>query len=77
MENKYYELSHPVYGIWYASDIINASSIVECNTRYFCQKSKKYRSFMIKDWVITEIYDLDDIPSKWIDAPIERIKNYT
>lgn len=72
---NYYELSHPVYGIWYASSGYKAANIVKCTISYFYQKSKLYNSFMIKGWVVTKVSDLDDIPYCFIDRDNSQIYN--
>lgn len=69
---NFYELEHPVYGIWYATSGYKAVETIGCTLSYFYQRRKVTNK--IKGWTVTEVKDLDDVPYCWIDKPFDRIK---
>lgn len=70
-EQHYYELSHPKYGIWYATSLYKVALSIDISLPYIYKRIKT--SNKIKGWYITEINDIDDIPYKWIDQTNEKI----
>ena len=69
-----YKVSHPIYGIWWATSLYGVSKTIGCHPTYLYNNKEKNE---IKGWTYEETdQDFADIPSKFINAENDFVKQF-
>ena len=69
-----YKVSHPMYGVWWATSLYGVSKTIGCHPTYIYNNKSKHT---IKDWTYEPTdEDFDDIPSKYINATNDYVKKF-
>lgn len=69
-----YKVSHPLYGIWWATSLYGVAKTIGCHPTYLYNNKGKNE---IKGWTYEETdQDFSDIPAKYINADNEFVKNF-
>ena len=69
-----YKVSHPIYGIWWATSLYGVAKTIGCHPTYLYNNKVKNT---IKGWTYEETdQDFSDIPAKYINAENEFVKKF-
>jgi len=69
-----YKLSHPIYGIWWATSLYGCSKTIGCHQSLIYNNLKRKNVF--KEWAIEETNeDINNIPMKYVNATNVFVKN--
>jgi hypothetical protein len=69
-----YKVSHPIYGIWWATSLYGVAKTIGCHPTYLYNNKGKNE---IKGWTYEETdQDFSDIPAKYINAENEFVKKF-
>lgn len=69
-----YKVSHPLYGIWWATSLYGAAKTIGCHPTYLYNNKGKNE---IKGWTYEETdQDFSDIPAKYINADNKFVKDF-
>lgn len=69
-----YKVSHPLYGIWWATSLYGVAKTIGCHPTYLYNNKVKNE---IKGWTYEETdQDFSDIPAKYINADNEFVKKF-
>ena len=72
--NSNYKLSHPIYGIWWATSLYGCSKTIGCHQTLLYNNLNRKNVF--KEWTISrcDADDLENVPIKYINATNEYVK---
>lgn len=69
-----YKVSHPIYGIWWATSLYGVAKTIGCHPTYLYNNKGKNE---IKGWTYEETdQDFSDIPAKYINAENKFVKDF-
>lgn len=69
-----YKVSHPIYGIWWATSLYGVAKTIGCHPTYLYNSKGKNK---IKGWTYEETeQDFLDIPAKYINAENKFVKQF-
>ena len=70
-----YKVSHPIYGIWWATSLYGAAKTIGCHPSLIYNNDDRKNEF--KGWTIEKTNeDFSDIPIKYINATNEYVKKF-
>lgn len=70
-----YKVSHPTYGIWWATSLYGAAKTIGCHPSLIYNNDDRKNEF--KGWTIEKtVLELDDVPKKFINATNDFVKKF-